>query len=296
MTAELAIRGGMSLGAILAVTGGGIAVVVRVHQVPIRQSVLAQRWLTWAILAPLWLAAAAWLPARVALLAVLATISATEFARLRPSLVLVDRWILAGYAVIATLLVAVAVEPMVVVLIGLLVSAIVPLVSQDVRKGPHRVGDMTFGITLVIMPFVLLFALAEMTSGSLFFTFGLAVALSDVVAFIAGSLFGKRRMTTVLSPNKTYAGLAGSFVGALLGIAIAAAVGITPWTAIALAPLIAIGAVLGDLLISMLKRSQDVKDAGALLPGFGGLLDRVDSLLIATPLLLVFASVFGIAQ
>jgi phosphatidate cytidylyltransferase len=296
MTVDLAIRGGMSLGAILAVTGVAIGVVLRVREVPIRQSLLAKRWFTWAILAPLWLAAAAWLPARIALLTVLATISATEFARLRPSLVLVDRWTLVGYSLSATILVALGVEPIVMILIGLLVSVVVPLAYQDVRNGARRIGDMAFGIMLVTTPFVLLFALAEVTSGSLFFTLGLAVALSDVIAYLMGSLFGQRRMTPILSPNKTYAGLAGNFVGALLGIAIAVAVGITPWTAIALAPLIAIGAVLGDLLISMLKRSQDVKDAGALLPGFGGLLDRVDSLLIATPLLLVFVSVFGIAQ
>ena len=294
MTAELVMRGAAGLGAIFAVAAGGIAFVEGFRHRPLRRSVLAQRWLSWALIAPAWLAAAAWGPARVALLTTFTLIAVMEFTKLRRSLVAVDRWLLSAWGVAAVPLIAVTgMDPMVVVTAAALSSLVMPVLSADVRNGPRRVGDLCFGILIVLLPFVLLHEVAAATSGSVFFVIGLAIALSDVGGFVAGSTLGRRRLAPSLSPNKTYAGVAGNFIGAALGAAIAAAVGITPWSTLWLAPLIGAGAIVGDLAISMLKRSQGIKDTGAWLPGFGGLLDRVDSLLVVAPIVFVAISLVG---
>jgi phosphatidate cytidylyltransferase len=116
----------------------------------------------------------------------------------------------------------------------------------------------------------------------------LAVELCDVAAFVSGKLFGKRKFRDQISPNKTWGGAFGAFaLGMLL-----------PWVLwfgfqhfeplhLVLAGLIVgIGGQLGDLTISVIKRDLGVKDMGVLIPGHGGLMDRMDSLIFAGPLFL----------
>ena len=118
------------------------------------------------------------------------------------------------------------------------------------------------------------------------------VAAVDIGAYFTGRGFGKRRLAPVLSPNKSWEGVWG---GLLLCLSIAAAMAwaMHRWlqplrgadvVLIAGLALVTTGfCVVGDLLESMLKRNRDTKDSGNLLPGHGGLLDRVDGLLAATP-------------
>lgn len=112
----------------------------------------------------------------------------------------------------------------------------------------------------------------------------LLVAVADVGAYFAGRAWGRRKLAPAISPGKTWEGLAGGLLlGALVGCGALAAWGRIswPWVAATLA-LIALG-VFGDLLESLLKREAGVKDSGALLPGHGGVLDRIDSPLAALP-------------
>lgn len=116
---------------------------------------------------------------------------------------------------------------------------------------------------------------------------GVCVALSDVCAFCVGSLVGGRRLAPRISPNKTVAGALGNGLGAYLGLAVMAAMVPAGWPrplTLALPLVIAVASVWGDLLESLVKRAFAVKDAGRLVPGFGGILDRIDSLLLAMPL------------
>ena len=109
---------------------------------------------------------------------------------------------------------------------------------------------------------------------------------NDVSQFIWGKLFGRRKIVAKVSPNKTWAGFLGGFVTVTIGGAILA-----PYltcldmkTGAGAAVIIALGGFIGDLVISAIKRDLQIKDAGSLIPGHGGLLDRVDSLLYTAPL------------
>jgi phosphatidate cytidylyltransferase len=295
MTQTLVHEGASSLGAALVVSGASIVVVQVARRRPILRSTLAQRWLTWTVLAPLWLLAAAWAPGRTALLTTFAAVSAFEYGRLQGSMPSLDRWVLTVWAATSLPLVAaLSVDPLVVIAAGALVGIVVPLSTQDVAHGTLRIGGFTVGVVLVVTPFVLLHELATDVSGAAFFALGVAVAFSDVAAFVLGSTVGRRRFATALSPNKTVAGLLGNLVGATAAIMVSAATGIVDWSMMWMAPAVAVGAVGGDLLVSLFKRARGVKDSGSWLPGFGGLLDRIDSLLVSSLLVFVVASWMGV--
>jgi phosphatidate cytidylyltransferase len=116
---------------------------------------------------------------------------------------------------------------------------------------------------------------------------GFGVAMSDVAAFCTGKLLMiNKKLAPRLSPNKTWGGLLGNLLGAALAIGLTsfALPYLQFWQFGLLIAAIGLGSAWGDLLESLLKRQCGVKDAGALLPGFGGLLDRIDSLLLVAPL------------
>jgi len=101
---------------------------------------------------------------------------------------------------------------------------------------------------------------------------------TDIGAYFAGRWFGKRKLAPTISPNKTVEGLYGGIAAAtVLGGAWAVAMGLGI-PLLALAPVLAIAAQAGDLFESGMKRRAGVKDSGALLPGHGGALDRLDGL------------------
>lgn len=126
----------------------------------------------------------------------------------------------------------------------------------------------------------------SLKSSPLVLTVGLGVAFSDVGAFCVGKTFRGPRLAPHISPNKTWGGVLGSILGAALAVALTAFAlpDFQWWQRCLLVLAIALGSIWGDLLESLLKREYRVKDAGKLLPGFGGLLDRIDSLLLVAPL------------
>ena len=120
------------------------------------------------------------------------------------------------------------------------------------------------------------------------------VVLADVGGFVAGKLFGKHKLAPLVSPGKTWEGFLGGMVFQLLLIASLAVYLPAEISFIKLSLLVfpvALYSVVGDLFESMVKRNSGVKDSGALLPGHGGVLDRIDGIMAALPL---YALVLGV--
>jgi phosphatidate cytidylyltransferase len=117
------------------------------------------------------------------------------------------------------------------------------------------------------------------------------VAISDSLQYYSGRTFGRRLLAPVVSPKKTVEGAIGGFVGAALSLAV-----IGHWwlpqmglpARIILGIAVAAVGIVGDLFESLLKRSVEMKDASTMIPGHGGVLDRIDALLFAAPVYYVF--------
>lgn len=107
---------------------------------------------------------------------------------------------------------------------------------------------------------------------------------NDTGAYFVGSWLGKHKMAPRLSPKKTWEGLAGGWVSALAaGAGLGVLIGLTVAQGLMIGLVVAVLAPFGDLSISMMKRQVGVKDCGNLIPGHGGMLDRLDSLLFIIP-------------
>lgn len=170
----------------------------------------------------------------------------------------------------------------------LLIAVAQPLAFQAVSGSIRQLALSSLGWAYIawLLAHLVLISRHIPDGAGILLLLGVSVALSDNAAFAIGSLFGKHKLTA-LSPNKTWEGLIGNLLGAYLGTGLMSFV--LPqngfWLlVIGLPPLIAAGSVWGDLFESAIKREAGVKDAGSWLPGFGGLLDRIDSLILVAPL------------
>jgi phosphatidate cytidylyltransferase len=167
-----------------------------------------------------------------------------------------------------------------------------PVLRPDTTRGARDLAFAALGCVylsaLLAHAPALVFDLGA-TGAALFVALALATAASDVGAYVVGRRFGRSKLAPTLSPGKTRAGLVGNLAGAAVVLAITG-VALVDWlphgtvTLALLVPIVAVGAVWGDLFESAVKREARVKDAGSLLPGFGGVLDRIDSLLLVVPL------------
>lgn len=112
----------------------------------------------------------------------------------------------------------------------------------------------------------------------------------DTGAYLTGRWLGRRRLVDHISPSKTVEGLAGGLVVATIGAGVGCAlIGLDPWHPLLIGPAVGLAAQAGDLAESLLKRSAGRKESGFVVPGHGGVLDRIDSFLFAAPVLAGYA-------
>ena len=121
------------------------------------------------------------------------------------------------------------------------------------------------------------------------------IAAADVGAYFGGRRFGRRKLAPRISPNKTWEGVwSGMLAAACAALAGGLLLGEPLWRWIAVCMVVALVSVVGDLVESMFKRRAGLKDSSSLLPGHGGVLDRLDSLSAAGPLFLLGLLVLGV--
>ena len=109
--------------------------------------------------------------------------------------------------------------------------------------------------------------------------------ISDTGAYIVGSRWGRRRLAPAISPAKSWEGVAGGLLSGIVTVWLIGwqGLGLAHWQGIVLGVVLVAAATLGDLAESVIKRQAGAKDSGALIPGHGGMLDRIDSLLFVAP-------------
>jgi phosphatidate cytidylyltransferase len=178
-------------------------------------------------------------------------------------------------------------------IIWLMFSPLVFLIYRMMASGEDTLGvneEIAGQVTVlvvaqifVVLPLYYLYRLREV---NLYFPIILVVTIwaSDTGAYFIGKTFGKKRLAPRISPKKTYAGLFGAlFGGAVLTLAFGRVLGIDRLESIAVGAMIGLFGQLGDIFESIVKRVYNVKDSSGLIPGHGGMLDRIDSFLFSTP-------------
>jgi len=155
------------------------------------------------------------------------------------------------------------------------------------------ISTTLFGILYISWFFSFLVRIRLMQHGMGFFAAVLVITkLGDIGAYLVGSSFGKRLLMPRISPKKTVEGALGGFIFSILGaVAFTSLLPLNVWHTLLIGAVLGIVAQLGDLSESLIKRDCQVKDSGNLIPGMGGVLDLIDSLLFTAPVFYFYLSI-----
>jgi phosphatidate cytidylyltransferase len=184
-------------------------------------------------------------------------------------------------------------------LVAALALTVIAVLGWRLRGGTvGYLRDVTAGVfALAYLPLMACFVslmLAAPDGPRRALVFLIATVCSDVGGYFAGTLFGRHLLVPVISPKKTWEGLGGSAFACVVGgaIALPTLLHAAAWQGVLVGLAAVTAATLGDLAASMLKRDLQIKDWGTVLPGHGGILDRIDSLLITAPVIWLLLVVF----
>ena len=184
------------------------------------------------------------------------------------------------------------------VLAALAITVVVILAWRLPGGTDGYLRDVMAGIfVLVYVPLLAVFIVAMLAPADgarRVLLFIILTICSDIGGYFAGSLLGRHPMARAISPNKTWEGLAGSVLACLAAGAVLLPVllGGYVWQGVLIGAGAVSSATLGDLTESAIKRDLKIKDMGSVLPGHGGILDRIDSLLVSAPVTWLLLAVF----
>ncbi len=149
----------------------------------------------------------------------------------------------------------------------------------------HKALRLLMGLLVLVPTWVALVYVRQQENGAwLVLLLMLVVAVADSGGYFAGRRFGKHKLAPAVSPGKTWEGFAGGFLAnCLLAVVLSQVLHMSLLTMLVLIVPTSLVSVLGDLLESMVKRHAGVKDSGSILPGHGGILDRVDGITAGAP-------------
>jgi len=172
--------------------------------------------------------------------------------------------------------------------IGLPVLLVLEGKTEGIAVSMSVIPTMLMLTIYMLSHLVLLFSLEvpgfEVGAGGLILFLIMCTAFNDVFQFTWGKLMGKKKIIPTISPNKTWAGfIGGFFTTGLLGFLLKFLTPLTGFQAVIIGLAIGISGFLGDLIISAIKRDLRIKDTGDLIPGHGGVMDRLDSMMLTTP-------------
>lgn len=174
---------------------------------------------------------------------------------------------------------------------------IIVFIAELFRKKANPINNWAYyflGQIYVAIPFSLLNYIIFIQGYQPWLLLALFITLwvNDTGAYITGMLFGKHKLFERVSPKKTWEGFIGGAVFALIsGYVLSRFItDISLWQWLVFSEIVVIFGTLGDLSESLLKRTENVKDAGKLIPGHGGILDRFDSMILAAPVIWIYLS------
>ena len=151
----------------------------------------------------------------------------------------------------------------------------------SIKQALREFGAIAF--QLVYVPLLISFAvllIAKPNGVTWVFSLVITVVMIDSFGYLVGRFFGKTKLIPAISPKKTWEGFLASFAGAVAGGFLTGyLLGASPWFGLIFGLAILVSSVLGDLSESLIKRDLNVKDMGDVLPGHGGFMDRLDSML-----------------
>jgi phosphatidate cytidylyltransferase len=173
-------------------------------------------------------------------------------------------------------------------LISVGLGSLVLLSRTPLDEAIPALGILGFGIPYFAAPIASLYALKRLDPWLVFLLMAI-VWLGDTAAYYVGSRIGRHKMAPVISPKKSWEGAAAGLVTSLIAAAVWSwwRLGRIDPALFGVAAITAVAAQVGDLVESMIKRGAGVKDSGHVLPGHGGILDRMDAMLFAAPVLLI---------
>lgn len=173
-------------------------------------------------------------------------------------------------------------------------GTLVLLAGTPVTQAPLILGGLAFGTLWLAVPTAALYRLQQHDPWVLFLLLAI-VWLGDTAAYYVGSAWGRHKMAPAVSPNKSWEGALAGFGVSMLSVVVWGLwrEGGVATDLLVIGALTTLASQAGDLVESLLKRGAGVKDSGGLLPGHGGVLDRMDAMLFAAPVMLLLLYAFG---